>query len=205
MWLFRFILIGVAVFASTAIASAEEFARGTRRDLLKLETTALPKGKTVIEGGERFTPPGGRSPWHTAVGPKLLYVIEGTLTVEGLAGRVFATCGPAPKLCFSHPGDIFFFRNPGQIPVKWVVIGMDPKESPTNHEEVGQVVAISSNQVTVAVGDPQTSTLAVPRREITITVNEAVSVAVGDDVVTMRFNETRHTAESLVKLSRQWQ
>jgi len=173
--------------------------------LKRIETTDLPQGKALIGGGERLIAPGGRSPWHTAGGPKLLYVVEGVMAVEGLAGQTLMTCGPAPKLCFSPHKDLFFFRNTGSGPLKFVVIGIDPVQKPTNHETVGQVTAISGNRVTLVVGDPRTSELAVPRREVTIAVSLSGSIAVGDDVVTIRHNETDHTAEGLVKLSKRWQ
>jgi len=198
------ILFVMAIATSTAMA--QEFGQGGRRDLLNTETTELPQGKAILTGGERIIPPGGRSPWHTAFGPKLLYVLEGSMTVEGLGGQTFMTCGPAPKLCFSPYKDLWFFRNAGQGPLKFVVVGMDPVKAPTNHETVGQVTAISGERVTLAVGDHRTSGLATPRREVTITVGSVpAALAVGDDVVTVRHNEKDHKAEGLLKLSRRWQ
>ncbi len=183
---------------------AQEFGQGGRRDLLNAVTSELPQGKALLSGGERVTPPGGRSPWHTAGGPKLLYVLDGTMTVEGISAQTLMTCGPAPKLCLSPHKELFFFRNAGQGPLRFVVIGMDPVEKLTNHEHVGQVTEISGKRVTLAVGDLRTSELAVPRQEITIAVSDLVSIAVGDNVVTMRHNEKDHTAERLVKLSQRW-
>ena len=162
---------------------------------MKVETTDLPRGKAVIEGGERLIGPGGRSPWHTAGGPKLLYVLDGTMAVEGSAGQTFMTCGPAPKLCFSPHTSLFFFRNAGPGPLKFVVIGIDAAERPTTHEVVGQVTGVSGERVTLAVGDA-------PRREVTITLSAPGPSAVGDTVVTVRYNEKDHKAERLVKLDR---
>ncbi len=183
---------------------AQEFGQGGRRDLLNTVTGELPQGKALLSGGERVTPPGGRSPWHTAGGPKLLYVLDGTMTVEGISGQTLMTCGPAPKLCLSPHKELFFFRNAGQGPLKFVVIGIDPVERLTNHEHVGQVTEISGKRVTLAVGDLRTSELAVPRQEITITVSDLGSITVGDNVVTIRHNETDHTAQRIVKLSQRW-
>lgn len=195
----------LAVVLSTTVAAAQEFGQGKRRDLLKVETTDLPKGKAVLIGGERLMPPGGRSPWHTGA-PKLLYVLDGTLAAEGLAGKTLMNCGPGPRLCFFNAQkDLWFFRNAGQGPLKFVVIGIDPAERPTIHEEVGQVTGISGNRVTLAVGDVRTSDLAVPRKETTIAVSSPGAIAVGDNVVTLRHNEKEHKAESLVKLTKRWQ
>ena len=206
----RFALSLGAVTAALAtvvsIAAAQEFGQGERRDLLKrVETTDLPQGKALIGGGERLMSPGGRSPWHTAGGPKLLYVLEGAMAVAGLGGETLMTCGPAPKLCFSPHKELFFFRNTGAGPLKFVIIGIDPVQKPTNHEIVGQVAEISGNRVTLVVGDLRSSDLTVPRREVTITASTLSPISVGDDVVTSRYNEKDHSAEGLVKLSRRWQ
>jgi len=196
---------GVLVTVVPTVA-AQEFGQGERRNLLKrIETTDLPQGKASIGGGERLMPPGGRSPWHTAGGPKLLYVLEGAMAVEGMGGQTLMTCGPAPKLCFNPHKDLFFFRNTGPGPLKFLVIGIDPVQKLTNHETVGQVTGISGNRVTLAVGDLRSSDLAVPKREVTITVNSLGSISVGDNVVTIRYNEKDHTAESLVKFAKRWQ
>lgn len=190
------LLIIVALVTGAAMAGAQEFGQGERRDLLKMETTDLPQGKAVIVGGERLIPPGRRSPWHTAGGPKLLYVLEGTMAVEGLTGQTLLTCGPAPKLCFSPHKSHFFFRNAGQGPLKFLVIGIDDVKRPTTHEVVGQITGISGERVTLALGD------AAPRREVTLTISAPSPIAVGDHVITVRHNEKDHTAESLVKLPR---
>ncbi len=143
--------------------------------------------------------------WHTAGGPKVLYVVEGNLTVEGPGGQTLMACGPAPKLCFSPHKDLFFFRNAGQGLLKFVVIAMDPSAIPTNHEDVGQVVAIDGQRIRLALGDLRTSALSIPRQEIELTVAAASNVAVGDYVVTRRLNEKNHAAEGVVKLSQPWQ
>lgn len=203
-----FLVVVVAGVLVTVMptAAAQEFGQGERRDLLRRsEPIELPQGKVVIGGGERLTPPGGRSPWHTAGGPKLLYVVEGAMAVEGMGGQTLMTCGPAPKLCFNPHKDLFFFRNTGPGPLKFLVIGIDPVQKPTNHETVGQVTGISGNRVTLAVGDLRSSNLAVPKREVTITVSSLGLIALGDDVVTTRHNEKDHTAEGLVKLDKRWQ
>ena len=193
---FALLLITLALLIGAAVAAGEEFGRGERRDLLKIETTDLPQGKAVISGGERLIPPGGRSPWHTGGGPKLLYVLEGTMALEGLAGQTLMTCGPAPKLCLSPHKSHFSFRNAGPGPLKFVVIGVDDVERPTTHEMIGQVTGISGDRVTLAVGD------GAPRREVTITIGRPGPIAVGDSVITVRHDEKKHTAESLVKLPR---
>lgn len=100
---------------------------------------------------------------------------------------------------------MFFFRNAGQGPLKFVVIGIDAVETPTMHEIVGQVTRVSGDQVTLAEGDFRTSELSVPRREVTITVAMPAGVAAGDDVITLRYNEKDRKADSLVRLSRRWQ
>lgn len=197
------LLFVLALGIGATIAAAQEFAQGERRNLLKMETTDLPQGKAVIRGGERMMPPGGRSPWHTS-GPKLLYVLDGTLAVEGLAGQTLLTCGPGPKLCFNPAKGMWFNRNAGQGLVRFVIIGIDAVEHPTIHEMVGQVTAISGEQVTLAVGDVRTSELAVPRREVKITVSTLDAIAVGDNVVTVRHDEKAHRAEGLVRLAQRW-
>jgi len=190
----RLLLIAIVLTATAGISAAQEFGQGERRDLLKTETSDFPRGKAVVGGGERLIRPGGRSPWHTAGGPKLLYVLEGTMAIEGVGGQTLMTCGPAPKLCFSPHTNLFFFRNIGQGALKFVVVGIDPVERPTNHEMVGQVTGISGDRVTVAIGDA--------RRPVTVAVGAPGLVAVGDHVVTVRYNEKDQTAEALVKLDR---
>lgn len=185
-------------------ANAQEFAQGARRNLLKTETTELPQGRVVVDGGERAIPPGGRSPWHTS-SPKLLYVVDGTVTIEGLGGQIHATCGPAPKLCLTPNKSPWFFRNSGPESLKFVVIGIDSVDRPTVHEQVGTVTAINGNQVTIEIGDFRGTGHASPRREMTISVVTVGAIAVGDDIVTVRLNEKSHTAESFVKLSKRWQ
>src|SRR3990170_6642449 len=195
----------IATWAVGVSASvAQDFGQGGGGDLFNPVPSYLPPGKPLLSAGERTTPPGGRSPWHTAGGPKLLYLLDGTMTVEGISGQTLMICGPAPKLCLSPHKELFFFRNAGPGPLKFVVIGMDPVERLTNHEHVGQVTEVSGKRVTLAVGDLRTSELAVPRQEITIAVSDLASIAVGDNVVTIRHNEKDHTAERLVKLSQRW-
>jgi hypothetical protein len=197
-----FFVAAATLAGSTGLA--QDFGKGPRRDLLETETSELPQGRVKIAGGERSMPPGARSPWHHASGPKFLYVLEGTMTVEGLGGKTLANCGPAPKLCLSLDKDLFYFRNAREGPLKFLVIGIDAAEKPTNHEEVGQVTGISGNRVTFAVGDLRSSDLAVPRREITVAVSAPTSVAVGDYVVTIGHNEKTHTVESFAKLMERW-
>lgn len=184
--------------------NAQDFGQGPRRDLLNMETSELPQGRLRVSGGERALAPGARSPWHTS-GPKLLYVVEGTVTVDGLGGQTYATCGPAPKLCLTPNKSPWFFRNAGSGQLKFVVIGVDSVDHPTIHEEVGTVSALSGNQVTLAIGDARSAGLVSPRREMTITVGTPGSIAVGDDVLTLRLNKKNNTAEGLVKLARRWQ
>jgi len=199
------VLVLVTCLVGASRATAEDFAKGKRRSLLKITTSELPQGKALLNGGERATPPGKRSPWHTSAGPKLLYVIEGTVTVEGTSGRTLLTCGPAAKLCLSSAKGLFYFHNATGAPVKYLVIGIDPADSPTNHEDVGQVTAISGKQVTLALGDVRTSELAVPHKEITISVADLSAIAVGDKVVTVGHHRKDHSAHKLVKLARRWE
>jgi len=199
------VLVLVTCFVGATRATAEDFAKGERRSLLKITTSDLPQGKALLNGGERATPPGKRSPWHTSAGPKLLYVIEGTVIVEGTSGQTLLTCGPAPKLCLSSAKGLFYFHNVAKGPSKYLVIGIDPADSPTNHEDVGRVTVISGKQVTLALGDVRTSELAVPHKEITISVVDLGAIAVGDEVVTVGLREKDHSARNLVKLARRWQ
>lgn len=176
-----------------------------RQSLLDIETTDLPQGRVRIAAGERTHPPGARTPWHTS-GPKLIHLMEGTLTAYGMGGKVLASCAPAPKLCFFSPGEeMWFFRNTGSIPMRFLLISVDSLDKPTVHEEVGQVSRISGKQVTLAVGDVRTSNLAVPARELSIEVTAFDGIGVGDYVVTVRHEEKKHRARGLGKLSGRWQ
>jgi len=187
-------------------AAAQEFGAGARRELLQVETSALPRGKAAIEAGERAFAPGMRSPWHTVAGPKFLYVLEGTLTVAGVGGKTLLTCGPAPKICLHGPlAESWFFRNEGAGPAKALIIGIDPVENQTIHEEIGQVVRIAGKRVTLAVGNPNRSGPVEPRKEIVVTVADSRGVGVGDSVMTQRFDEKRVSASRLVKLGANWQ
>lgn len=190
------------------MANAEEFGQGKRRALFdggKMETTALPQGTVVLAGGERMMRPGGRSPWHTDFGPKLLYVLEGTIGVQGPGGETLMTCGPGPKLCLSSQKGMWFFRNAGAGSLKFVLIGINPAGKPTIHEAVGQVTGISANRVTLAVGDVRSGEFVAPRKEITLMINAIGSVAVGDHVVTVKYDEKTQSADGLLKLAERWQ
>lgn len=196
----------LAPFAGQGIAYAQDFGEGARRDLLAIQTEMLPQGKAIVAGGERVFPPGARSPYHTDQGPKLFYVLAGTMAIEEAGGKVLLTCGPAPKLCLKSPSsNSWFFRNSGHDPLKVLVIVLDPADQPTIHEQVGQVTAIAGTKVTLALGDIRHSNLVEPRKELTLDVAQPVSVSVGDDVMTQRLNGKRHSADRLVKLSKRWE
>jgi len=200
----RFTLLIIALGGFAVAANAQDFGKGARRNLIHAETSDLPQGTLHINGGERAMRPGARSPWHSS-GPKLLYVVEGTVAVDGLGGVTYVTCGPAPRLCLTPKKSPWFFRNAGADPLRFVVIGIDSADRPTVHEEVGTVSTIAGNQVTLAIGDVRSGDYAKPPSEMTISVGKVGSIAVGDDVVTIRVNEKNHTADGLLKLSRRWQ
>lgn len=188
-----------------ASAGAHEQTPTGRQSMLDIETADLPQGRVRIAAGERTHPPGARTPWHTS-GPKLIYLMEGTLTAYGLGGKVLASCTPAPKLCFFSPGEeMWFFRNTAAIPMRFLLISVDSLDKPTVHEEVGQVTRLAGKQVTLAAGDIRTGNLAVPPREISIEVAGADGFGVGDYVVTVRYEEKQHRARALVKLMGRWQ
>lgn len=204
------VVAGKCLVLSTALlfwgisANADEFGRGARRNLLNVATSDLPQGKVQLNGGERVTGPGKRSPWHTSGGPKLLYVVSGSLTVQGLNGKTLLTCGPGPKLCLSMQKELFFFANRGSSPAKFVVVGIDPVENLTSHEYVGEITRIDRNSVTIAVGDVKTSRLTDPRKEVAIQVKNLTGLAVGDNVVTYHYRAKKHSASRLFKLSERW-
>ena len=200
--------VQIATAAGLLVAAnawAHEETPTSRQSMLDIETSDLPQGRVRIAAGERTHPPGARTPWHTS-GPKLIHLMEGTLTAYGMGGKVLASCAPAPKLCFFSPGEeMWFFRNTGSIPMRFLLISVDSLDKPTVHEEVGQVSRISGKQVTLAVGDVRTSNLAVPARELSIEVTAFDGIGVGDYVVTVRHEEKKHRARGLGKLSGRWQ
>ncbi|MCX7142681.1 MAG: hypothetical protein NT123_16755 [Proteobacteria bacterium] len=198
----------IAVAAGLAIAASvwahEETPTG-RQTMLDIETADLPQGRVRIAAGERTHPPGARTPWHTS-GPKLIHLMEGTLTAYGLGGKVLASCAPAPKLCFFSPGEeMWFFRNTGSVPMRFLLISVDSLDKPTVHEAVGQVMRISGKQVTLAAGDVRTAELASPARELRIDVAAFDGIGVGDYVATVRHEEKQRRARGLVKLPGRWQ
>jgi len=196
------IAVGLILAAS---AGAHEQTPTGRQSMLDIETADLPQGRVRIAAGERTHPPGARTPWHTS-GPKLIHLMDGTLTAYGLGGKVLTSCAPAPKLCFFSPGEeMWFFRNTGSIPMRFLLISVDSLDKPTVHEEVGQVTRVAGKQVTLAVGDVRTGNLAVPPREISIEIGAADDIGVGDYVVTVRHEERQHRARALVKLRGRWQ
>ena len=196
--------IAAGLMLAVSAGAHEETPTG-RQTMLDIETADLPQGRVRIAAGERTHPPGARTPWHTS-GPKLIHLMQGTLTAYGLGGKVLASCAPAPKLCFFSPGEeMWFFRNTGSVPMRFLLISVDSLDKPTVHEEVGQVTRIAGKQVTLAVGDVRTADLASSAREIRIDVAAFDAIGVGDYVVTVRHEEEQHRARSLVKLPGRWQ
>jgi len=200
------LLFAAIVLTTASIAGAHEVDAGGRQNMLNVETTDLPQGKVRISAGERTHPPGARTPWHTS-GPKLIHLMEGSLTAYGLGGKALATCGPAPKLCFFSPSEeLWHFRNNGEVPMRFLLISIDSPDKPTIHEEVGQITNIAGQQVTFAAGDLRGTGLAVPAREVSVSVAELpAGIAVGDRVVTVRHDEKNRRTRSLVKLQTAWQ
>lgn len=88
----RFFVVSLIALAS--IAKAHEVDTSGRQSMLNIETFDLPQGEVKIAAGERTHPPSARTPWHTS-GPKLIYLMEGTLTAYGLGGKTLVTWGPA--------------------------------------------------------------------------------------------------------------
>lgn len=174
--------------------------------MLSMETTDLPQGRVRISANERTHPPGARTPWHTS-GPKLIHLMQGNLSAFTLDDKVLATCGPAPQLCFFSPRDqLWYFRNTGASPMKFLLISIDAPDRPTVHEEVGQVTRITGQLVTLAAGDLRNSGLKNPALEVSFQVKDlSAGIAVGDKVVTVRHDEKNHRAQSLVKLQAAWQ
>ena len=200
------LFIVAIVLTAAPITSAHEVDAGGRQNMLNVETADLPQGKVRIAAGERTHPTGARTPWHTS-GPKLIHLMEGTLTAYGLGGKTLATCGPAPKLCFFSPREeLWHFRNTGEVPMRFLLISIDSPDKPTVHEEAGQITNIAGQQVTFAAGDLRGTGLAVPAREVSVSVAELpAGIAVGDRVVTVRHDEKNRRARSLVKLQAAWQ
>ncbi|HUN68509.1 MAG TPA: hypothetical protein VMU46_06915 [Burkholderiales bacterium] len=197
--------IAAAFFSLCPVPGVAHDPSPAAQNLLNLDTNELPQGLVHINAVERIHPPGARTPWHTS-GPKLIHLMEGTLTAYGLGGQVLLTCGPGPKVCFHSPQDrMWFFRNNGSSPVRFLLIGIDSVTRPTIHEEIGQVVNVSGNRITLALGDLRTSDLAVPRRELIVTIGSPLTVTVGDNVVTVRHDDKNHTAEGVLKLAQRWQ
>jgi hypothetical protein len=200
----RFLVLGFVLFLS-GTGSAHEFGEGPRRDLLATQTENLPPGKVIVGAVERVFAPGGRSPWHTDHGPKILYVVEGTLAIEGFSGARILTCGPGPAVCLKQPvAESWYFHNIGTSPIKLMIVRMDPVEARTKHEVAGQLTAVVGNRLTIALGDMNGTGLLSPRQEISFTVATLPSVSVGDDIVTREFAEERHVAETVVRLQKRW-
>jgi hypothetical protein len=198
------LVLGFVIFLSEA-GSAHDFGEGPRRDLLATETENFPQGKVIVGAVERVFAPGGRSPWHTDHGSKILYVVEGTLAIEGFSGSRILTCGPGPTVCLKQPvAESWYFHNVGKNPVKLMIVRVDPIGGLTKHEVTGQITAILGNRVTIALGDVNGSGLLSPRKEISFTATILPSVSVGDDIVTREFSEEQHVAETVVRLQKRW-
>jgi mannose-6-phosphate isomerase-like protein (cupin superfamily) len=199
-----YLVFGFVFFLSGA-GSAHEFGEGPRRDLLETQTEILPQGKVIVGAVERVFTPGGRSPWHTDHGPKVLYVVEGTLAIEGFSGARILTCGPGPTVCLKQPvAESWYFHNIGTSPVKLMIVRMDPAEARTKHEVAGQITAIMDNRLTIVLGDMNGTGLLSPRQEISFTVKVLPTVKVGDDVVTREFAEEQRVTETVVRLQKRW-
>jgi len=193
-------------FAVVQTCTAQQFGSGPRRDLLKTEINGLPPGEVVIGAGERRFASGARSPWHTAAGPKLFYVVRGTISIMGQGDKLLVQCGPAPKVCLKE-GDAqsWFFRNAGPDVAELLVVGVDPARQPTVHELVGELVSVSDNHVVLAIGDLRTGALAVPRKERSLNVEKAAGFSKGDFVMTHALDEKNESAETLIRLAQPWQ
>lgn len=111
---FLSVLLGFVLLLSEA-ASAHGFGEGPGRDLLATETEILPQRKVIVGAVERVFAPDGRSPWHTDHGPKILYLVEGTLAIEGFSGSRILMCGPGPTVCLKQPvAESWYFHNVGK-------------------------------------------------------------------------------------------
>jgi hypothetical protein len=199
-------LILSLTFAVVQTCSAQQFGSGLRRDLIMTKVNSLPPGELAIAAGERRFASGARSPWHTAAGPKLFYVVQGIISVVGQGDKVLLQCGPAPKVCLKdgHP-ESWFFRNSGPDVAELLVVGIDPARQPTVHEMVGEVVSVSNDQVVLAIGDLKTGALAVPRKELTLSIVKATGLSKGDLVMTHALDVKNESAESLIRLAQPWQ
>lgn len=193
-------------FAVVQTAAAQQFASGPRRDLLKTEVSGLPHGELVIAAGERRFSSGARSPWHTASGPKLLYMVRGTINIMAQGDKLLMECGPAPKVCLKD-GDArsWFFRNTGPDVAEVLVVGIDPVGHPTVHEMVGEVANVSNDHVVLAIGDTRTGALAVPRKELALKIGKVADISKGDLVMTHVLDEKHGSAESLIRLAQPWE
>jgi quercetin dioxygenase-like cupin family protein len=75
--------------------------------------------------------PGAVGQWHTHPTPPIVYVVEGTLSVERKDGETVHT--QAGQAAIEPVNTIIRATNKGQIPVKLVIFQVSPPDMPESH------------------------------------------------------------------------
>ena len=94
--------------------------------------------KEQLEGGVRTSTiqPGAVGQWHTHPTPPIVYVVEGTLSVERKDGETVHT--QAGQAAIEPVNTIIRATNKGQTPVKLVIFQVSPPDVPESHPAPSQ-------------------------------------------------------------------
>lgn len=133
-------IILVCAFACvTSAAQAQQPALQTSGPnfVLKQIAPTLPtKEQLEVRVRTSTIQPGAMGQWHTHPTPPIVYVVEGTLSVERKDGETVHT--QAGQAVIEPINTIIRATNKGQTPVKLVIFQVSPPEVPESHPAPSQ-------------------------------------------------------------------
>jgi quercetin dioxygenase-like cupin family protein len=105
--------------------------------VLKQIAHTLPKGDQLeVRVRTSTIQPGAVGEWHTHATPPVVYVLEGTLSVEVKDGETMHT--KAGEAAVEPVNTVIRGTNKGQIPVKLVIFQVSPPDVPFSHPAPSQ-------------------------------------------------------------------
>ncbi len=132
----------ILVCAFTCIASAAQAQQpappspGSNLILKQIAPTLPTKEQLEVRVRTSTIQPGAVGQWHTHPTPPIVYVMEGTLSVERKEGETVHT--QAGQAVIEPVNTVIRATNKGQTPVKLVIFQVSPPEVPESHSAPSQ-------------------------------------------------------------------
>jgi quercetin dioxygenase-like cupin family protein len=120
-----FVVLGTVFAGSLLAPAAAQAPTVTRRVLLQQDLT-IPNHEAALVSVE--LPAGGREGRHTHSGTLVVYILEGTMTLD-YEGKPTASYGPGQSFAV-EPGKVHEGINKGNVPVKALATFVVPKGQP---------------------------------------------------------------------------